>query len=150
MERCVNGSQARVVYLREVALVLLVCVSQRSMCDGLVPRVAVMRGAVDSQKVEKYPRGHWQTLWVHSLMASWICEMRLDLHRGLWPSVTLDRSLGKQDHPVLYLSLRVYGFGASCLRLGNLRRDFSLDGTVVIVCSSSSRWRPCEICPYPR
>lgn len=78
------------------------------------------------------------------------CEMRLILHRGLWPSVTLAISLGKQDNLVLYLSLHVYGFGASFLRLSNLCRDFSLDETVVIVCSSSFRWRPCEICPYPR
>lgn len=76
-----------------------------------------MGGAVDFQKVKRYPRGHWQTVWVHSLLASWICEMRLDLHRGLWPSVTLAIGLGKQDHPVLYLSLHVYGFRACYLRL---------------------------------
>lgn len=120
------------------------------MYDGLVPRVAVMGGAVDSPEGGKVPSRALANCMGPFSNGFLDCEIRLDLHRGLWPSVTLARSPGKQDHPVLYLSLHVYGFGASCLILGNLRRDVSLDGTVVIVCNSSPGWRFCEICPYPR
>lgn len=48
-------------------LVLLVCVSQQSIYEGLIPRVVVLGGAEDSWKLEGYPREHYGTLLVHSL-----------------------------------------------------------------------------------